>query len=379
MRIMAKRLPKNLWDAVLRVWALCVAVAVLVAVTLATTLRFLTVIGVLFFAVATSADDAVRLIDVHVHYSPLGPDFPAKSALARKKNWDGMSVADLFSHMDRNGIDMIITEMPPTAIWKGGIEEDYGIPKMAELYPDRVVALYGGRALTMLYAAVEKGLDSADHERKFIRLLERAMKTEKYKGFGEIGLHHMQTVKRANLIIKADHPWMLALADIAAKYDVPIDIHMEATDDNLPALERLLQHNRKTRIVWAHTGWSELGQGTADVWQRLMARHPNLYGSIKHRKLGSRYSSDRDAIRDDSGRIRPPWLRLFEGYPDRFMIGTDIKPGVRDTPSHIDKHVGHMREFLRRLPPHLRAPIARENAVRVFKLRSNVSTRKDQG
>lgn len=55
---------------------------------------------------------------------------------------------------------------------------------------------------------------------------------------------------------------------------MPIDIHMEAVPDDMPlplglnpshnpgilkanisAFERLLSHNRKAKIIWAHAGW----------------------------------------------------------------------------------------------------------------------------
>jgi len=88
------------------------------------------------------------------------------------------------------------------------------------------------------------------------------------------------------VFLSSCHPWTLILSDIAAKNDVVIDIHMEATDETISAIGRLLAHNRNAKIIWAHAGWSVLGMATANAWERLMARHPNLYGSIKHRKLG---------------------------------------------------------------------------------------------
>lgn len=322
--------------------------------------------------------EPIHFINVHGHYVPLGPEFPPKSKMAVKFGFPGMPVSEFFASMDRWGVDIFINELSPTTIWKGGTHDDKGIPKLSELYPRRVFSLYG-EGLRLLYWAVEKGRDTARHERKFVRLIEEAMQSGKYKGFGEIGLHHMQTVKRANLTIKADHPWMLKLADIAARYDVPIDIHMEATDDTLPALERLLAHNRNTKIVWAHTGWSELGNATADVWERLMTRHPNLYGSIKHRSLDSKYASRKVALRHRDGRIKADWLHLFERFPDRFMIGSDIAPGVFVKHGNYLRHLKRMQKFLRRLPPHLLGPIARDNAIRVFNLPAGGNSWNEKG
>lgn len=325
------------------------------------------------------AEEPIHFINVHGHYVPLGPEFPPKSKMAVKFGFTGMPVSEFIASMDWWGVDIFVNELSPSTIWKGGTHDDYGIPAMSERYPGRVISLYGGKALRLLYRVVEKGGYTPRHERKFIRLIERAMQSGKYKGFGEIGLHHMPTVKRKGPTIPADHPWMLKLADIAAKFDVIIDIHMEATDDNLAALGRLLAHNRKTKIIWAHAGWSQLGTATAEVWERLMARQPNLYGSIKHRTTPTgRDTSPMVNVRDESGRIEADWLRLFERFPDRFMIGADIGPGVFVKRGNDFRHLKHMQAFLRRLPPHLLGPIARDNAIRVFNLPAGGNSRNEK-
>jgi len=318
----------------------------------------------------SAIEHPIHFINVHGHYVPSGPDFPPKSKMAVKFGFAGMPVDEFIASMDRWGVDIFVNELSPSTIWKGGTHDDYGIPAISERYPDRVVSLYGEPALRLLYRVVERGTYNARQERKFTRLIESAMQSGKYKGFGEIGLHHMETVKRHGPTIPADHPWMLTLADIAARFDVPIDIHMEATDDNLAALERLLAHNRKAKIIWAHAGWSELGTATPEVWSRLMAHHPNLYGSIKHRTPTRRPPSPMVNVRDEGGAIEPDWLHLFETFPDRFMIGADIGPGVFVKGGNDFRHLKHMQAFLRQLPPHLLGPIAQGNAIRVFNLSS---------
>ena len=264
---------------------------------------------------AAAAERIIHFINVHGHYVPSGPGFPPKSKMAVKFGFSGMPVSELFASMGRWGVDVFVNELSPSTIWLGGTQEDYGIPKLSELYPNRIVSLYGGPALRMLYRAVEAGNYTRRQQKKFVRLVKGAMQSGEYKGFGEIGLHHMETVKRNGPIIPADHPWMLILADIAAKYDAPIDIHMEATDENLGALERLLAHNRKAKIIWAHTGWSELGHAAADVWERLMARNPNLYGSIKHRTPTARPRRRRSISATGAVRSRRSGFTFWNGFP----------------------------------------------------------------
>ena len=314
------------------------------------------------------SEKPIHFINVHGHYVPLGPEFPPKSKMARKFGFTGMPVSEFINSMNRWGVDMFVNELSPSSIWLGGTEDDYGIPKLSEQYPHRVVSFYGGKALRMLYRVVQRGSYTDEEENRFVHRLEQALQSGKYRGIGEIGLYHMPTVKRANLIIKANHPWMLKLSDIAARYDVPIDIHMEATDASIAELESLLDHNRNTRIIWAHAGWSQLGTATAEVWRRLLARHPNLYGSIKHRTRSRQPPSPLVNVCDKNGKIEADWLHLFESYPDRFMIGADIGPGIFVKRGNDFRHLKHMQEFLRQLPPDLLRPIAIDNAVRIFKL-----------
>jgi hypothetical protein len=84
--------------------------------------------------------------------------------------------------------------------------------------------------------------------------------------------------------VPADHPLLLLLADIAAEHDVPIDLHMDTLiksiatpaafsrnqnpktlPETLAAFRRLLEHNPKAKIVWAHGGSDHLGDMTAEL------------------------------------------------------------------------------------------------------------------
>ena len=89
-------------------------------------------------------------------------------------------------------------------------------------------------------------------------------------GFGEIAAEHFSSGRGNHPYesTRPDHPLLLALADIAAEHDMPIDLHMEAVPQDMPfpgrragganpenlkenisGLERLLAHNRNARIA----------------------------------------------------------------------------------------------------------------------------------
>jgi len=57
--------------------------------------------------------------------------------------------------------------------------------------------------------------------------------------------------------------------------------------------------------------------------QRLLSENPNLYTSIKFRKDMS-YTG----FLNTGGIINPEWLSVVKDYPDRFMMRSDIKPGI---------------------------------------------------
>jgi predicted TIM-barrel fold metal-dependent hydrolase len=157
---------------------------------------------------------------------------------------------------------------------------------------------------------------------------------------------------------------------------MPIDLHMEAVPadmpfprrrgnanpetvhENIAAFERLLAHNPAARIVWAHAGWDLTGERTPALMRELLARHPNLYMSIKIDPSGSR----RTQPMTEDGTIRPAWIALLRAFPDRFLIGSDQ---FYDDPT---ERLTSVRAFVDALPDDLAHAVASENAKRVYHL-----------
>ncbi|MDF1593953.1 MAG: hypothetical protein P1P89_20795 [Desulfobacterales bacterium] len=140
--------------------------------------------GILLFVCSISASplEPIHFINVHGHYVPLGPEFPPKSKMAVHFKFDGMPVSEFFASMDRWGVDIFINELSPTSIWKGVTEIDKGLPKMSELYPRRVVSLYGGKALRLLHQVVLKGSYTAQHEKNSFASSSRRCSRENIRG-----------------------------------------------------------------------------------------------------------------------------------------------------------------------------------------------------
>lgn len=302
--------------------------------------------------------------------------------------------------MDATGVKLnLLLPMPQAVNQRLRLYYEDLLP-IVEKYPDRFAALGGGGSLNvMIQQAVKEGRVTTAMEKEFDgKAQELVLKGA--VGFGEMTAEHFSmnspradapdTVSKDHPYETAppDHPLFLRLADLAAKYDLPVDIHMEAIPEEMPmpprfrsppnprtlkpniaAFGRLLAHNRKAKIIWVHLGWDNTGKRTIALTRRLLAENPNLYMSIriasgmqKRKVVKPTFPLDKD------GRLKQEWLALFQEFPDRFLIGSDeiIKP-ANNHPS-----AGSIRStvsLLGQLPLKLKSQIGYENAYRLYKLK----------
>jgi len=321
-----------------------------------------------------------KLVYVDTHNHLVGPRKMGQYHLEK-------SARIALSAMDATGIKInLIMPMPQAAGQDIKLYLEDLLPIVQE-HPDRFAALGGGGSLNvMIQEAMQKGHVTKTMEKAFD---ERALAIVQKGavGFGEMTTEHFSMSKNHPYITAPpDHPLFLRLADLAAQYNMPIDIHMEAIPEEMPmpqrfhsppnphilspnieAFRRLLAHNRKAKIIWVHLGWDNTGKRTIALTRRLMRENPNLYMSIRiasgmvNRKVSTpTFPLDRD------GHLKPEWLALFQEFPDRFLIGSDeiIKPSD-DHPS-----AGSIRStvsLLDGLPPKLKARIGYENAYGLYR------------
>ncbi len=98
--------------------------------------------------------------------------------------------------------------------------------------------------------------------------------------------------------------WVRKVVDFTVANDLYLHAHADAE-----AVEILIGHNPRSRIIWAHTGFSLAPERVA----ALLDKHAALWGELSYR----------GGITDDGGKLTPEWRALFERYPDRFLIGSD--------------------------------------------------------
>jgi hypothetical protein len=245
------------------------------------------------------------------------------------------------------------------------------------------VALMGGGGTLnpMLLQAYATG-DAGPAARARLRARAEEILREGAIGFGELSNEHFSTAAgpvKDYEYFPADSPLMLLLADIAAEHGAPIVLHMEAVPEDMPsglappnppalhanfqALENLLSHNPKTRLIWAHAGADNTGFRTPERMRPLLAAHPNLYMEIKY---DPRAPGRNPPI--VNGVLQPGWLRLFLDFPDRFIVGSDqhYDPG---STAGLARARGDA-QILALLPAPLRQKIAVDNPRRIYRLPS---------
>jgi len=156
-----------------------------------------------------------------------------------------------------------------------------------------------------------------------------------YRGIGEFHLSGKD----------ADTEWVKKTVDFAVAND--LYLHAHADDE---AVEILMRHNPRARIIWAHTGF---GLPTARVTE-MLAKYPALWGELSYR----------GGITDGSGKLTAEWRALFERYPDRFLLGSDTWVPERWA-SYGDIMAGY-RAWLVQLPDKTAKQIAHGNARALF-------------
>lgn len=325
-------------------------------------------------------------IDTHIHIishymSPTGISLDPFSAL------DAALSTNAFT-----GAQYLITLTPPAdephAAEAQVMENDSLTPMIAKR-PDAVSFVAGGSSLNvMLQSTPVKSVDakvSKAFEERALKLLKMGA-----RGFGEMTAEHLSFGRNHPYeSVPPDHPLLLQLADIAAAHNVPLDLHMEAVQNdmsippkvpvifnptglkaNIAGFERLLDHNRKARILWAHAGWDNTGDRTVTLMRSLLERHPNLYMSIKFRELrgcGSN-SQNQNTPLDAKGMLRTEWLEMFRAYPDRFVIGTDTFFSVPEKGVTRGRPTLLARRLLTQLPSDIEGRIAWDNACAIYGL-----------
>ena len=316
---------------------------------------------------------ALTYVDTHTHLFPRrnpGFDFEQAALVALAK-------------MNELDIRKSLIMPPPFAPDDQNIYTIDDFLDTIDAHPDELGFLGGGGTLNvMIHEAVRGGNVGArirdSFEDEALDILSKGA-----VGFGEMAALHLSfRPGHPYLAVSPDHPLFLQLADIAAQYDVPIDIHMEAVskemdlperfesppnpkklDENIDAFERLLDHNPEAKIVWTHAGWDNTGHRTVKLMRRLLRKHENLYMNIKIFGDGV---PGTNPVHEETGELRPGWLELIKKYRKRFLVGSDHFHVPSGANIRFPESVEPTIDFLGLLPRSLARMIGSKNPDRIY-------------
>lgn len=189
-----------------------------------------------------------------------------------------------------------------------------------------------------------------------VGFLQRQLETGLMYGIGEISLRHRPFAGSPpeGDNYPADGPVALQIYDLAARYRVPVNVHLEHEFSG--ELERALEHNRKAAIIWAH-----MGNAQPPLIREMMRRHLNLYADISTRNsfFQRRIPIDQQSLTHEDGTLKEGWRTLFEEFPGRFLFGIDLGPPNR-LPI-LDEVLRYYRSVLAQLTPGTAEKIAHKN------------------
>jgi len=292
--------------------------------------------------------------------------------------------------MKQNGMSRIVVMPPPRPHYNFDIES---IAALSKKYGPRISVMAGGGSLNPMMQEYGNLEEVPGDVLKNFRAIAEDILAKGAKGFGEIGIHHVSlNPTHGYESVPADNPLMRVLAEVAGEHDVPIDMHFDPVPEdskkpkwitseknppvfkeNITALDRLLDAYPKTRIIWAHAGSDPVGWYKPALVKKMLKKHPNLYFSIR-----AVAPPPREPVWNRKDGINHSWVKIFEKYPDRFVLGTDSflvsdnyagaarAPLIFQEKSAIQRE--GINELLRYLDKDVRRKIAYENAMRLYHL-----------
>ncbi len=231
---------------------------------------------------------------------------------------DKLPIENLIDNMDRSGVALT---------WLGPNEKNGSASSLerCQAFPTRLVP------------AIIHGDGPRWHGQDLSLVQEIAAdaRSGSYFAMGEFeSRHYVSGSNDRDVHMPADSASFQGVFRAAQDTGLPFLLHHDAEDAVLPELETMLAQYPKAHVVWCHVGRNR----NPKTWTRFptpegvaayIQRYPNLHFDILQGSAGSIFppTGAAEAVLyygRKSEVLRPEWVQLFNTYPERFVIGSDI-------------------------------------------------------
>jgi len=256
-----------------------------------------------------------------------------------------------------------------------GSDED--AVRLAERYPGRFFPLVGMQQPLLTGSYKWQSPDGPVEE--LIEETERKLASGRFFGIGEFIVRHWSYSRGPHA--EQENPiystFMRRMSAMAARFDVPMVVHMEGYPALVDDFSRLLGEYPAARFVWAHS----CGRSKAPIIRGMLSRHPNLFCDLASMTnvgatgygIGWPRMEEFTALIEQDGKLYSDMKALYEEFPDRFMLGMDVAHAPGNNLKNYSRRVTRFRELLGQLKPDTARKIAETNAIRIFKLGGGVA------
>jgi hypothetical protein len=291
-----------------------------------------------------------------------------------------VSAEALLSRMNAVGVARMVLmplyygDQPGSSVNDGEGSDEQALD-YARRHPDRFVPFVGMQRGELNNHAIWHRPSNA--ARQLVAETDAKLRSGEFFGMGEFMLRFYPYRNRFGIVASSDMDYpadsflMRTFADLSAKYRAPMVIHAEAEPHVTEAMVRLLERHPDAIIVWAHNCGRSSAQTIAELFARFRNLHADLGGMV-YSGPGVEHYGIYWPVRtpwihlvvDEFGKLQPEMKALFEGFADRFLIGTDIAHArVYEI---YARHLPRWRFLFRQLSREAARKIAYANGDRLF-------------
>jgi predicted TIM-barrel fold metal-dependent hydrolase len=276
-------------------------------------------------AVAAQAPYRGPLFDAHLHYNE-------EACVFTRSGECPYPLKDVLAMMQRAGVRAIVANSRPNDGTKSlaQAKED---TRAAGVTVVPFIRLYRNRADYTGWFADESIHAMVQAE------LAAGTAVGPYRGLGEFHLYDGRN---------ADGPIAARLMKLAEARGLAVLAHV---DDE--AIDRLMTHAPKARLIWAHTG---IGGAPIERVRQLLQRYPLLMGELSYRP----------GLTGANGGLSEEWKALLSTQPERFLVGSDT--WINPRWGSYEALMAEARRWLGDLPPAAARRIAWGNGAALFGL-----------